>query len=403
MPHPPVFERIERHSFANSNDLRQGFKPLQNCRIVNPDGTGFGRGSLEVSLLSPKDGDTLRLRPTADLSARGNYIFVRDHPVAHQQLSSGRATAPASVNLRFEPNVYVDTVEAVLCAIELSNSNPVVGSRRIAIRITDADDDSADSEVTVTINLAQEDELIALFTSLPPAEKRRILGRLTHALLPAKFVPRYHPPNVDFDNEGEYLNYAAFELDGLWNAQSIGFMVELIPLMYPFLAQLEEKKVIECLDVGSRTGAGAALMADLFQSYFSMLRIDVDSIDIDTTFHDYQIARWAHLRRPLVGDIFAVEDRSYDIVICSHTIEHIKDPLPFARRLTQIAREFVFIYCPFEEIDPIPGHYRIAQHVVDHLEPIEQRVLPSWWWRTKANPGMQQCIFFVLPGSERRG
>lgn len=258
------------------------------------------------------------------------------------------------------------------------------------------------SESDLNMSNPPEQEIVAIYSSLSPSKRRLALNEMMRLLLPKTFRPRYHPPHVDFTEHTEYRRYAAFELDALWNAQSVGFMTELLPLMYPYFAQLEGKTSIRCLDVGTRTGAGAALMADLFQSHFAMLRIEVDTIDNDDSFREYQLARWPHLRQALVGDVFNLPDDSYDIVVCSHTIEHIEDPIPFAQKLSRIARHFAFFYCPYAETDPIPGHYRVDDSLLDRLQPLEKRVIRSWWWRTRLDPGMQNCVFFVLSGGNTK-
>ena len=58
-----------------------------------------------------------------------------------------------------------------------------------------------------------------------------------------------------------------------------------------------------------------------------------------------------------VQDIFMIEDRAWDFIICSHVIEHVSDPKTFLKRLQQLARDFVLVACPWAE-NPITtkGH-----------------------------------------------
>ena len=237
--------------------------------------------------------------------------------------------------------------------------------------------------------------ILKYFQELTPADRKSLLNELGHVAVPEGYGGFFIDPGKPADDQ---RSETLFELDGLVNAQSTGFMVEMIPLMYPFLDQLRgRERYLEALDVGCRTGAGTALMADLFMSYHSGLATYFDTIDIDPTFAEYQQSRWSHLRQSLVGDIADVAAASYDYLICSHTIEHLADPGPFCRELQRVARDYVFIFCPFEEYEPIDGHHTITKEFVASLEPIHTQVLKSWWWRH--NEANSDVVFFVLKGA----
>lgn len=230
------------------------------------------------------------------------------------------------------------------------------------------------------------------FLSVPVEERSAVLRDIFHAIVPTDhrgfFVDQTKAKALQRDE-------TLFEFDGLVNAQSIGFSVEMLPQMYPYLRELEGRgRYLEALDVGSRTGAGAALVAELFMSYHSHLPTYVDSIDIDPTFLEYRRSRWPRLRRNLAGNVFDLAPKSYDFIVCSHTIEHLEDPIAFCRQLQLIARDLVFIYCPFNEENPIPGHHTVGNALVDSLEPVAKHVLRSWWWRPNGVPN--DCVFFVL-------
>ena len=54
--------------------------------------------------------------------------------------------------------------------------------------------------------------------------------------------------------------------------------------------------------------------------------------------------------RYIVGDIFNLDKHDrWDLVICSHTIEHVPDPDRFLGRLINLARDFVILACPYKE------------------------------------------------------
>jgi SAM-dependent methyltransferase len=399
----PVFENLTRSRVCEAGELRHGIAILGDCMIINPDGTGFGGGALEIEIVNPREGDRLCLRQTSDVSTREGEIYFNDRLVARNLAIDEVVAGPTAVRLHFEPEVYLDAVAALLAAVELCNSRPSAGTRNIALRVTDADNDSAAADVEVELTATAEGDVVAAFGALSPDRKRVVLTEMMRRLTPDAFIPHFRPAPVDLVGYREFREYAAFELEVLYNAQSIGFMVEMIPLMYPYLTLLQDKKkVLRCLDVGPRTGAGSALLATVFQAYFAVLKIETDTIDLDGTFRDYQIARWPALQQVLIGNIFDLEDASYDIVISSHTIEHQEDPLPFARKLSRLARDFAFIYCPYDEINPIQGHHRVGDAVVDQLQPVGRQVVPSWWYRTRDALRMHDCIFFVLSGTDRK-
>lgn len=236
--------------------------------------------------------------------------------------------------------------------------------------------------------------LIDQFRSLPLHERKAVIGALSHIGVPEDysgfFVDQTKP-------EDERRSEVLYELDALINAQSIGFMVEIIPLMYPFFKKLCGRgRHIEALDVGSRTAAGTALLSDIFISHHSRVPTWFDSIEIDSTFDEYRQSRWPHLRASIIGDIFELPKNSYDYVICSHTIEHLDNPTEFCHKMQDIARDYVFITCPFEEQHPIYGHRKITSSFIDSLSPIGKHVFDSWWW--KAQDGSREVAFFVLPG-----
>jgi SAM-dependent methyltransferase len=229
------------------------------------------------------------------------------------------------------------------------------------------------------------------FASLSPTEKAAALWALSRECVPAEYEGHFVKPG-----QPGYEAAKLFELEGLMNAQSLGFMVEMVPLLYPHLEPLKGQSFLETLDVGARTAAGSALLADLFMAFFSRAPLAVDTIDIDGRLRDYQRSRWWNLRSVITGNIFDLPAKSYDIVVCSHTLEHIDDPAPFCRRLQEVARKFVAFYCPHNEQDCPQDHRTVSDALIDSLRPIDKHVLDSWWYRKDAGV-REPCVFFVLP------
>lgn len=115
---------------------------------------------------------------------------------------------------------------------------------------------------------------------------------------------------------------------------------------------------LSLLDVGTRTGSGLGLLRLMHHPRaFTRLKFHpVVGIDIDPAFKDI-----AEIEYPdttgIVGDIFDMPDNCYDVVVCSHTIEHVADVTSFVKQLEKIARKYVLIACPFEERTPMSaGH-----------------------------------------------
>jgi SAM-dependent methyltransferase len=117
-------------------------------------------------------------------------------------------------------------------------------------------------------------------------------------------------------------------------------------------------ETLSLLDVGPRTGAGLALLRLLHHpSAFTRLKFDpVVGIDLDPSFEAIVRREFPDVRG-MTGDIFDLEPRSFDIVTCSHTIEHVEDMPPFVAQLERLARRAVVLACPFEEREPLSdGH-----------------------------------------------
>ena len=395
---PPVFDHLNEVFAVEAPALRHGLALLRDCVVVNPDGTGFGGGSLEMRLLAPLAGDQLRLQPTDALALRGDEISIGGRLVA-RRLPGAPAAAGTELLLRFEPQTYFDTLAAILARIELHSPRPVAGDREIAVAISDADGDRAETRLAVLVAAPAAPDPAAAFTMLSPPEKRAAARRMIAALLPGAFTPRFPPSAVELSTYRAFREYAVFELEALWNAQSRGLMAEMMPLMYPYLARLSgAKRVLRCLDVDSGTGAGAALLADIFQSRFAAVRIEVDTISLDDTFRDYQIARWPNLQHVIIGDPLDLGDGIYDIVMCRH-FEPSGAPEVFIRKLARIARDFAFFYCPRDGADPGDGGCTLPDAVIDPLEPLERRMVPSWCWRPDGPALLQERVFCVMAGA----
>lgn len=159
------------------------------------------------------------------------------------------------------------------------------------------------------------------------------------------------------------------------DSQSLSFYGDLSRYMSKFLLGSE---TLSLLDVGPRTGSGLALLRLLHHpAAFTRLKLEpVIGIDLDPDFQRIAEIEFKDIRA-ITGDIFDLEDKSFDIVTCSHTIEHVPDLDPFVDKMARLARRALIVACPFEEQERIPGHCNtitrefFAAHSFDDVEVYE--------------------------------
>jgi SAM-dependent methyltransferase len=123
--------------------------------------------------------------------------------------------------------------------------------------------------------------------------------------------------------------------------------------------QIPGMRTLSLLDIGPRTGSGLALLRLMHHpASFSRLKFDpVDGIDLDPGFELTATTEFPDLRAQ-TGDIAALPSEAWDIVVCSHTIEHIPNAEEFVQQIVRLARQYVVLACPFSERDLIPDHIR---------------------------------------------
>jgi hypothetical protein len=158
--------------------------------------------------------------------------------------------------------------------------------------------------------------------------------------------------------EPESLGMEPAEFDRLRNVfgvQSCVFVCEILPTLWGLYPEGMHR--LSLLDVGSQTGTGAELLRYLHHpASFSRIKLDVTALDIDTSHRDYSRVLFPELRWRY-EDIFdpGFEGR-YDIVLCSHCIEHVAEPEAFLARMRALAAQWVIVATPFGEKERIPGH-----------------------------------------------
>ena len=100
------------------------------------------------------------------------------------------------------------------------------------------------------------------------------------------------------------------------------------------------------LDVGPGHGSGTNLLGMLFSG--NAYHMVIDTIDISESCKEV-VEKQPYIRQSYYGDIFSTTfGTEYDFIICSHVIEHMKDPYTFIKRLCELGKS-VFIMAPWKE------------------------------------------------------
>lgn len=200
-----------------------------------------------------------------------------------------------------------------------------------------------------------------------------------------------NPPNVVWDHPRD------LEVKG--GAQSKSFMVDLIPLIHEFLGTQPRGALLTLLDVGCASGHGTNLLASLYQSSRSLgYRLRVTGLDIRDDYRSH-VRLFCPYISHVVNDIYLFE-QTFDMVISSHTIEHVPNPGQFCRRLQELAKHRVFIVAPFDE----PEEGRTIGHInsfddsfIASLNPIRVLKMENPAWGYFLNPRYKMFIA-ELPG-----
>ena len=183
--------------------------------------------------------------------------------------------------------------------------------------------------------------------------------------------------------------------------QSIQFMIELIPTIRTILKGWPAWKTLSVLDIGAASGAGSNLLATMYREHFFDVKMKVDALDIEPKFKSYADSHFPNIRY-MIGDIYKLDNTNvWDLIICSHTLEHIPDYRKFLTELQRRARYWVLAYVPYEEKSLIPLHHNsFTEKTVKSLEPIILQVMesPAWKAPIEKKEEVRKCILFVTKG-----
>jgi SAM-dependent methyltransferase len=184
------------------------------------------------------------------------------------------------------------------------------------------------------------------------------------------------------------------EFENLWGGQSTVFMADILPYLHSKLIQhYRRKQVLNVLDVGAASGFGTSLLASLHRDHSIYSRFEVEAVDISASR-----MRWIQAMAPDVAfrqaDLFDLPSRNWDVVICSHVVEHVREPRPFIEKLRDICRGFAFVYSPHDENPRIPAHVSVITEATYDGLPCELHVIKSMGWHP--NRDGDHCLLAVI-------
>lgn len=160
------------------------------------------------------------------------------------------------------------------------------------------------------------------------------------------------------------------------DSQSMHFYADI---SHYLVRRITEHTTLSVLDVGSRTAAGTALLRLLHHPLaYTTLKFDpVVALDIEPELFRFVKQEFKDISA-ICNDIHHLPDNAYDVVICSHTIEHLYDIPPFLQQLERVASKCVVLACPIDEKEPMTeGHFQrisvdmLAGHGYQNIEVYE--------------------------------
>jgi len=231
---------------------------------------------------------------------------------------------------------------------------------------------------------------------------RQMFTRLVGSVIKSKKFEKAYRRSL-YDGPGIGEEYSHLErgigwLEKHFIPQSMQYTIDCLPTIRRLLLKFPRERALEYLDFGAGSGSGAQLIATLHRSAFIWCRLKVAAMDINPARADYARHVFNDIDY-IVGDLFEYDrDRSWDLVFCSHVIEHIDDPRPLIEELQRRARHRVIVYAPFEENPLGHGHFfSITREFLKSFDAESIEVVTSLAWGDPLDADAR-CVIAGLPG-----
>ena len=113
-------------------------------------------------------------------------------------------------------------------------------------------------------------------------------------------APLYCPPSWAQHETLEWLESCS-------GVQSMQFMIDCLPTIRKLIVGIPRQETLSVLDVGTGTGAGANVLATLYQGIFLGPRMKVEAIELVPHLKSYAKVKFP-LINYLVGDILTYKE-----------------------------------------------------------------------------------------------